>query len=111
MDGDTPVVPHDTLTLTVSYSGGCVRHDFTLVADSRFEESDPVRLVLFLAHDANGDTCEAYPTDSYRFDLTPVRTLYEQTYGSDEGVIRLLLRRPEPFRRVPELTYVFQASP
>ena len=107
MDRFPPVIVDDALFLTLSYSGGCARHDFTLVADSRFQGSDPVRLVLFLAHDANGDSCEAYPTESYRFDLTPVRTLYDQAYGSSEGVIRLILRGPE---KVPELTYTFQPS-
>ena len=106
---DAPVVADDALTLAVSFSGGCARHDFTLVADSRFEASDPVRLVLFLAHDANGYTCEAYPTESYRFDLTPVRALYERTYGRGEGAVRLLLRGPEPSRAALDLTYDFPA--
>ena len=108
MDRFPPVIVDDALFLTLSYSGGCARHDFTLVADSRLRGSDPVRLVLFLAHDANGDRCRAYPTESYRFDLAPVRTLYNQAYGSSEGVVRLVLRGP---KKVLELTYAFQASP
>lgn len=110
-DGDAPVVADDALTLAVSYSGGCARHDFTLVAESRFLESDPVQLVLFVAHNANGDSCEAYPTESYRFDLAPIRALYERAYGSREGVVRLLLRGPDPTRSVLDLTYAFQARP
>ena len=106
-----PVLADDALTLVVSYSGGCARHDFTLVADSRFEASDPPRLVLFLVHDANGDRCEAYPTEAYRFDLAPVRALYERAYGRGGGVVRLLLRGPDPPRTVADLTYDFQASP
>ena len=109
-DSDAPVVAADTLTLAASYSGGCEHHDFTLVADNRFEASDPVALVLSMAHDANGDQCEAYLTESYRFDLAPVRALYERTYGRSQGVVRLLLKGPEPPRVVPDLTYDFRAS-
>ena len=109
--GATPVIANDTLTLAVSYSGGCKRHDFTLVADSRLQKSDPVRLVMHLAHDANGDTCEAYPTESYRFDLAPVRALWARERGSGKAVVRLLLRAPDSSRSVPDLIYTFQASP
>ena len=92
-DGDrAPVIENDTLTLTVSYSGGCEVHDFTLVTDGGFMESDPVQLVVTLTHDANDDPCEAYPTERYVFDLQPIRTLYQEAYGTDEGSIILLLR-------------------
>ena len=66
------------LTIEVSYSGGCRRHDFTLVISKSFRESDPVQLPAVLVHDANGDPCEAYPTESRVFDLAPVRSRYRQ---------------------------------
>ena len=78
------------LTISVSFSGGCRRHDFTLVISPTFRESDPVQLPALLAHDANGDTCEAYPTQSQVFDLTVVRTRYQQFYGPNPG--RIILR-------------------
>lgn len=78
------------LTIEVSFSGGCRRHDFTLVISTTFLESDPVQLPAVLAHDANGDPCEAYPTESHVFDLTLVRTRYRQFYGSGPG--RVILR-------------------
>ena len=109
-DGDAPVVADDALTLAVSYSGGCARHDFTLVAESRFRGSDPARLVLSLAHDANGDRCEAYPTESVRFDLAPVRALWERASGRRDGVVRLLLRGAEGADEL-DLVYTFEASP
>ena len=93
IDGDhAPVIENDTLTLTVSYSGGCKIHDFTLVTDGSFMGSDPVRLVVALTHDDNDDACEAYPTDHYVFDLTSIKTLYQQDYETDEGSITLRLR-------------------
>ncbi|MDE0206943.1 MAG: hypothetical protein OXP66_13070 [Candidatus Tectomicrobia bacterium] len=93
-----PVIEDGTLTLTVSYSGGCARHDFTLVADDEFRESDPVELDVFLAHEGNGDRCEAYETRVYEFDLAPVRELYLDTYGTNSGAILLRFQG----RDVPE---------
>ena len=107
MDDSAPVIAGDTLTLAVSYSGGCARHGFTLVADRLFLESHPVQLVVFLAHDANDDRCEAYPTERYEFDLTPIRMLYRQTYGRNEGVVRLRLGGLEASGRSLDLIYTF----
>lgn len=81
----------DTLTLNVSYSGGCERHDFTLVAAQEFMESDPVQLRVTLAHDANNDACEAYPTEDYHFDLGEIKTLYQEAYQQKAGTIVLRL--------------------
>ena len=81
----------DTLTLNVSYSGGCERHDFTLVAAQEFMESDPVQLRVTLAHDANNDACEAYPTEDYHFDLGAIKTLYQEAYRQKAGTIVLRL--------------------
>ena len=109
-----PSIAEDVLTVTVSYSGGCARHDFTLVADSRFQESDPVRLDVHLVHEGNEDSCEAYPTGTYEFDLTPLKTLYQDAYGGNEGVIVLRLMGPPPFETSPDngytidLTYTFE---
>lgn len=113
IDGDDkPVIENDTLTLTVSYSGGCKIHDFTLVTDGSFMESDPVQLVVALTHDDNGDTCEAYSQYRYAFDLTRIQTWYQETYGMDEGSIILHLRYlPHPRHSgkpsVPGLRYTF----
>ena len=81
----------DTLTLNVSYSGGCEHHDFTLVAAAEFMESDPVQLHVTLAHDANNDACEAYPTEDYHFDLGAIKTLYQEAYRQKAGTIVLRL--------------------
>ncbi len=81
----------DTLSLDLSYAGGCARHEFTLVASELFRESDPVQLPLTLAHDANGDSCEAWLTQDYEFDLSLLRDRYRQAYGDGPGRIVLLL--------------------
>ena len=85
-----------TLTVNVSYSGGCETHAFTLVAEERFLESFPVQLRVSLAHNANGDTCEASLTEDYHFDLTPIKEVYQQGYQKDEGAIVLQLKDAPP---------------
>ena len=92
-----------TLTLNVSYSGGCETHTFTLVAEERFLESLPVQLHVSLAHDANGDTCEALLTEDYHFDLTPLKEAYQLGYRTDTGTIVLRLKDAPP----SNLTYDF----
>ncbi len=89
---NTAVVTGDTLTVSVSFSGGCKDHQFTLVTDGVFLESDPVRLMLSLAHNANNDPCEAYPTEEHQFDLSIIKGLYQSAYQRESGKIILLLR-------------------
>ena len=45
---------------------------------------------MSLAHDANGDACEAWLTQDYEFDLTTVSDLYRRVYGGGPG--RVVLR-------------------
>ncbi len=81
-------VAGDTLTVTVSYSGGCRTHRFTLVAAEGFLESDPVQLDATIAHDADGDPCEAYPTGRLPFHTQ-----------SDQGAVQSVLRGRTGHRR------------
>ena len=93
----------DTLSINVSYSGGCETHAFTLVAEERFLESFPVQLRVSLAHNANGDTCEAWITEDYDFDLTPIKEAYQKGYRTDTGEIVLRLKDAPP----SDLAYEF----
>lgn len=89
---NTAVIEGDTLKLNVSYSGGCETHQFTLIASKSFLESPSVQLHVSLAHNANGDPCEAYPTEDYHFDLTPIKTMYQHAYRQEAGTIILRLK-------------------
>ena len=100
---NSATITDDMLNISVSYSGGCEEHQFTLVVSERFLESFPVQLHVSIAHDANNDTCEAYPTENYRFDLTPIKTMYQAAYRHEAGTIILRLKdAPEG-----ELVYEF----
>ena len=81
----------DTLTVTVSYGGGCADHFFALDASEPFRESDPVQLEVTFAHDANGDACERWITQDYVFDLAPLQIRYQEEYQQDSGTIVLSL--------------------
>lgn len=100
---NSATITGDTLNISVSYSGGCEEHQLTLVVSETFLESFPVQLHAFIAHNANGDTCEAYPTDNYRFDLTSIKKMYQKAYHQKAGTIILRLKdAPDG-----ELTYEF----
>ena len=81
----------DTLTISVSYGGGCETHEFTLVISASFIESSPAQLSTVLTHEANDDPCEAWLTQSYTFDLSIVRTRYREAFGPGAGTVVLQL--------------------
>lgn len=101
---NSATITDDMLNISVSYSGGCEDHQFTLVASDTFLESFPVQLPVSIAHNANGDTCEAYPTENYRFDLTPIKTMYQAAYRQEAGTIILRLKDAPDGELVYEFT-------
>ena len=101
---NSATITDDTLDVSVSYSGGCKEHQFTLVVSDTFLESFPVQLHVSIAHNANGDTCEAYPTNNYRFDLTPIKKMYQTAYRQEAGTIVLRLKDAPDGELVYEFT-------
>ena len=87
-------ITEDTLMLNVSYSGGCKSHKFTLLASDSFLELCPAEMDISLSHDANGDLCRAWLTEDYHFNLTPIKTLYQETYQQESGSVILHLKAP-----------------
>ena len=67
---ESATVEGDTLSIGVSYSGGCANHEWELCWDGEVMESAPVQIRLSLGHNANGDSCEAIETDSIQFDIS-----------------------------------------
>jgi hypothetical protein len=88
-DLNSIAITGDRLTIDVSYGGGCRTHAFTLVLAPSFAESDPVQLTAELAHEAQGDPCQAWLTEQYVFDLELVRTRYRETYGPGPATVVL----------------------
>jgi len=84
-------VTGDTLTLRVHFGGGCETHRFALVVTRLFMESDPVQIPATLAHDGRGDPCDAVVEETLRFDLTPVRRIYQEAYGAGPATLVLVV--------------------
>jgi hypothetical protein len=78
----------DVLSAEVSYSGGCEVHEFSACWNGMFRTSLPMQVTVAIGHNANGDTCEAYLTETLVIDLTDIRTNWEQG-NSAPGTIML----------------------
>ena len=88
---DDATIAGDTLTISVSYGGGCEVHEFTLIASEAFMESDPVQLGISIVHNANLDFCERWVEEVYHFDLTPIKAMYREAYQQEAGTVVLNL--------------------
>jgi hypothetical protein len=81
-------IMEDTISLNVTYSGGCKEHCFSLyMSPAAFLESYPVQANLYLRHNSNGDDCEAFIYKTVSFNLRPVSELYKSLYGSYDEII------------------------
>ncbi len=56
------------IKITVSYGGGCKPHYFTVTWDEAVKYSYPPIIDLIITHNANGDLCEAYITETLEID-------------------------------------------
>ena len=78
----------DTVTLSISYGGGCEEHCFSLhMSPATFFESYPAQANLYLRHDSNGDACEALISEEISFNLRPVALLYKKIYGQFDVIV------------------------
>lgn len=82
----------DILELSLSYTGGCERHSFWLEWDGIFLTSSPVQVPIVLGHDARGDRCEALPSETRRFDLTPLKEAWRQGHQQTEGSMSIRIQ-------------------
>lgn len=58
------------VAVTVSYSGGCMKHSFEIIWNEAFTDTSPSRTDFVIIHNANGDMCEAYIADTLTFEVT-----------------------------------------
>jgi hypothetical protein len=84
---DSARVAHDTLYVSVQHGGGCATHEYLAVAWNGWLESHPVQVGVLLAHEDNGDMCDAIMQANLRFDLTPLRDAYRASYGSGPATL------------------------
>ena len=81
-------IVEDTIALTISYSGGCEKHSFSLfMSPAAFLESYPVQANLYLRHNGNSDACEAEINQTISFNLQPIAALYTSLYGRYDEIV------------------------
>ncbi len=85
------VIDGDTLSVEVTYGGGCEPHDFGLCWDGVFAESFPVQAWVSLSHDAHGDICDALLTEVRPIDLSGLKKAYQEGYQTQNGTIKIHL--------------------
>ena len=81
----------DILKINVTYRGDCQEHTFELHAETAFLQSYESQGLLYLSHDAHGDTCTENVEKLLSFDLTPLNKERD-----DPSEHPLLLRVYEP---------------
>ena len=64
------VLKGDSVEITVGYSGGCRRHTFEIIWNETLSDTEPPETMFIILHDANGDMCEAYITETLVFSVT-----------------------------------------
>lgn len=79
----------DLLTVTVQHGGGCEEWTYTLCwPDQLFLESNPVQVNLeVLATTPQPDMCDAFLTESFEQDLTPLKEAWQDAYQQESGTI------------------------
>lgn len=110
--GDPPGVPRDPFTLLgagaeghvvwlqVGFSGCDPEQPFALLASVDFEESEPVQSRAIVAHDNEGQLCDAWFERRLRFDATPLLDAYAEAYGAPGPVVLRLEGPPGTVYRV-----------
>jgi hypothetical protein len=65
------------IKITVSYSGGCKTHVFTVILSDSINPENPA-LDMVILHDANDDNCEAYITETIEIEIDSLSELISE---------------------------------
>lgn len=86
-----PSLGIDFLSTSVSYSGGCETHLFSLCWDGFFMESIPVQVHMTLTHVGYEDMCEEWVFEDWLFNLNTLKESYQEGYLTENGTIMISL--------------------
>lgn len=92
---DSTAVVGDTVSLGVTFGGGCRDHGFTLVMSALFQESNPVQSQSLLSHDSRDDPCDALVHRDLSTDLAPLKLAWREAYQRTSGTIVLRILLPD----------------
>ena len=80
---------HDsTLTISVSYSGGCKNHDFQLIGSKMIQKSLPPIRGIMLIHHSNNDDCRELIERDLKFNISNLK------YPNGDIVLKLQGYKP-----------------
>jgi len=85
----------DSISINLSYSGGCRNHVFNLIAKNYFGDTASPIAELHLSHNSNFDPCDQYVTEDCTFNLLPLKYEFIKMHGVKTGSIRLVLEEKE----------------
>ena len=63
----------DILSLDVTYSGGCEKHEFELIGSGMYIKTMPPKMAISLKHYANGDGCRKLCETSLKINVKDLR--------------------------------------
>ena len=63
-------ITDSTLTLNISYSGGCEAHTFELIGSKMIQKSNPPIRGIMLIHNSNNDDCRELIEQELRFNVS-----------------------------------------
>lgn len=89
---DSVSLDGDTMEVTFGHGGGCGQHLYGLCYETEWAESFPIQLGFRVLHDdVDNDSCEAFLTQTERWDLAPFRQAYADAYRTDSGAAQITL--------------------
>ena len=71
---DSLKINGDILSIFVNYSGGCMKHDFSLYTNGMYSKSLPPKVTLFLKHINNDDACRELVMNELKFDIKQLKS-------------------------------------
>ncbi len=85
------IIEDNILKLNVSYSGGCKKHQFSLIEKKNLQRAKNIYEVhLQLLHNSNKDNCKKIVTEELFFNLLPLKTKLQKE-NIDQKDIKLVL--------------------
>ncbi|MFT4600542.1 MAG: hypothetical protein ACI857_000716 [Arenicella sp.] len=60
----------NVLNLSISYSGGCAEHEFSLIGSKMISKSLPPQRGITLFHNSNGDSCRELVDEELAFNIS-----------------------------------------
>lgn len=79
-DLEQSTIEGDILAVSLSYTGGCVPHEFRVVVSTTFEDTDQPRISGEVFHTPVNDPCDQWVTQVRKFDLSPLKEFLLRNY-------------------------------